>query len=105
MSDQVMNDRHDLGHGCFYSRCLWKGQFVGVYEWHKCGGNDVPGLHGDGTTAFWVPLDVPAADEVTTGRAPRWQLVQEDPLTLSPSILCRVCGHHGFIQNGLWVPA
>lgn len=101
----IMDERHDLGHGMFYSKCIYRGDWVGIYEWHRCGGRDVPGLHGDGTTAFWVPFDVPAADAVTTGLGPRWELVQEDPLTMAPSILCRICGNHGFIQNGLWVPA
>lgn len=26
-------------------------------------------------------------------------------LTLSPSLLCTACGHHGFVQQGRWVPA
>lgn len=34
-----------------------------------------------------------------------WDLVQLDPLTISPSLLCRGCGHHGFIREGKWVPA
>jgi hypothetical protein len=34
-----------------------------------------------------------------------WTLESEDPLTLSPSLLCMVCQHHGFIQAGKWVPA
>lgn len=33
-----------------------------------------------------------------------WQLVSLEPLTLSPSLLC-VCGDHGFIRDGQWVPA
>lgn len=36
---------------------------------------------------------------------PAWTIESEDPLTLSPSILCRTCGHHGFIRGGRWVPA
>lgn len=35
----------------------------------------------------------------------RWQVASEDPLTLSPSLLCRVCGDHGFIREGRWVKA
>ena len=31
------------------------------------------------------------------------QIVQEDPLTITPSILCPDCGTHGFITNGRWV--
>lgn len=32
-------------------------------------------------------------------------IVQRDPLTISPSILCPDCGTHGFIRNGRWVAA
>lgn len=35
---------------------------------------------------------------------PLWQVVQEQPLTLTPSILCH-CGLHGFVTNGSWIPA
>lgn len=34
-----------------------------------------------------------------------WTLVSETPLTLTPSLLCRICGHHGFITDGKWVTA
>ncbi|HYS41963.1 MAG TPA: DUF6527 family protein [Pseudonocardiaceae bacterium] len=34
-----------------------------------------------------------------------WHVEQDDPLTLSPSLLCTACGDHGFIRNGQWVPA
>jgi hypothetical protein len=30
---------------------------------------------------------------------------QEDPLTISPSILCPDCQTHGFVRNGRWVVA
>ena len=36
---------------------------------------------------------------------PRWTVVNWEPLTLVPSILCRACGDHGWIRNGVWVPA
>ena len=32
----------------------------------------------------------------------RWQVISMEPITLSPSLLCRVCGDHGFIRNGKW---
>jgi hypothetical protein len=35
----------------------------------------------------------------------RWNVEQAEPLTLSPSVLCRACGNHGFIRNGRWVSA
>lgn len=34
-----------------------------------------------------------------------WTVESFDPLTISPSVLCCACGHHGFIRQGLWVPA
>ena len=34
-----------------------------------------------------------------------WQVISWEPLTLSPSLLCRLCGDHGFIRDGRWVPA
>lgn len=36
-------------------------------------------------------------------RGPFWTLVSLDPLTVTPSLLCRLCGDHGFITNGQWV--
>lgn len=36
---------------------------------------------------------------------PFWKVESWEPLTLSPSLLCRVCGDHGFIRNGQWVRA
>lgn len=34
-----------------------------------------------------------------------WQVQQWDPLTISPSLLCMICGDHGFIREGKWIPA
>jgi len=34
-----------------------------------------------------------------------WQVESWEPLTISPSVLCLICGDHGFIRNGSWVPA
>jgi len=35
----------------------------------------------------------------------RWTVEQQEPLTVTPSILCGECGVHGFIREGQWVPA
>lgn len=32
-----------------------------------------------------------------------WELISDNPVTLSPSLACRVCGDHGFIREGKWV--
>jgi len=34
-----------------------------------------------------------------------WTIESEDPLTLSPSLLCTVCGDHGWVSGGTWRPA
>ena len=34
-----------------------------------------------------------------------WRLECEDPLTVSPSLLCTRCGRHGFIRQGRWEEA
>lgn len=35
----------------------------------------------------------------------KWTVESWEPLTLSPSLLCRACGDHGFIRAGKWVKA
>ena len=40
-----------------------------------------------------------------TNRSPVWTVEQWEPLTLSPSLLCKTCGDHGFIREGKWVKA
>lgn len=37
-------------------------------------------------------------------RQNRWTVVQWEPLTLDPSLLCS-CGDHGVIRDGQWMPA
>jgi hypothetical protein len=49
----------------------------------------------------WVPFLGRYSDFPDKG----WTVESESPLTLSPSLLCRACGHHGFIREGKWVPA
>ena len=34
---------------------------------------------------------------------PEWDLVSLEPLTATPSLLCGICGSHGFIRDGKWV--
>lgn len=42
--------------------------------------------------------------QVEDGR-PAWMVVLEEPLTLTPSVLCTTCGSHGWVVEGRWVPA
>jgi len=52
-----------------------------------------------------VHFDVPGAKELFGGDAHVWQVQSWEPLTISPSLLCGVCGDHGFIRNAKWVRA
>ena len=36
---------------------------------------------------------------------PEWNRVKARPLTIEPSILCQICGRHGFVRGGKWVEA
>lgn len=87
----------DLGHGTTAS--LWwldaeHTQPGGLWEWHTCLTKD---HWGPGSVIF----DVPGNEDERV----RWQLESLDPLTVSPSVACTTCGHHGFIRQGAWVPA
>jgi hypothetical protein len=77
-----------------YSKVLDKnGNWVAIHEWHWSG-SDVCG--------GFVAFDTPEARAITTPQAPKWTVESWDPLTLSPSLLCRSCGNHGFIRQGRW---
>jgi len=67
---------------------------VGIIEWH-------PGCTDEGGS---VLFDLPIIREHFPER-PRWTVERWEPLTLSPSILCKVCGWHGWLRDGRWVPA
>lgn len=47
--------------------------------------------------------------QITIICAPRLRhdhiIVSATPLTIHPSILCPDCGLHGFITDGVWIPA
>lgn len=90
----------DIGHGVTITPAFDGEQVVGVHEGH---------LDPQGRSCMgWVPFEGTSwaqgfADDgvpITT-----WTVEQLDPLTISPSVLCRTCGNHGFIRDGRWVPA
>jgi hypothetical protein len=79
-----------------------KGNWVAICEWHPL---VIDGVDKDEDCGGFVGFDTPEAHEVTTPQSPKWQVECWDPLTLSPSLLCRSCGSHGFIREGKWVSA
>lgn len=106
-------DEHDLGSGCSFvwlyagTADSWRdgeqrppGQLVGLIEHHPAASPDY--LYC-GAYIMWT-------GKLIGGGDPRHRLVSGGPgdegnLTIEPSLLCRTCGHHGFIRDGRWVAA
>jgi hypothetical protein len=78
----------DCGSGVRIERRYLDGVLDGIAWWHTCGGSEREDYMG--MQPAWPD---------------GWTVEQAQPLTLSPSILCRVCNLHGFIRDGKWVPA
>lgn len=93
-------DEIDLGDGHRIVFSDYKGEKrVGANVLHppvegKCG--------GDGWIAF---EDTSWSRQYTTHPIATWKVESNEPFTISPSILCRACGDHGFIRDGKWVRA
>jgi hypothetical protein len=82
----------------YIERVEYEGEPAGINESHR---------RPDGAWCRgWVPFK--GSKWETQFRAnpiQSWEVVQQEPLTLTPSIACRVCGSHGHITDGKWVPA
>jgi hypothetical protein len=92
-SDIVM---HYLNESLSYSTTVdTEGNKIGILLWHNCS-DSKPQPSPSGILFDSAPAKF---------SGPRWQLIQENPLTINPSILCRGCGLHGFIRQGKWVDA
>jgi hypothetical protein len=81
----------DLGDGHAVEVLEFKGETSGADVYH-------PGCKSPG----FIPFTGKAYANEFKGAIETWELQFEDPLTVSPSILCRVCGDHGFIRSGRW---
>lgn len=69
-----------MGYGGFEGHVLWS---------HDC-------INSEGNA--W------RAETILPYRTPEgWSLVSVDPITVTPSVLCKSCGTHGFITNGKWI--
>jgi hypothetical protein len=51
-----------------------------------------------------LTFDLPSCEHLADPEH-RWTVVSFDPLTITPSVLCRTCGDHGYITEGRWVAA
>jgi hypothetical protein len=62
-----------------------------------------PQANGPGQCAGSGRLLAPGRARPDDGKA-YWTIESEEPLTLSPSLLCTACGDHGWVRGGVWVP-
>lgn len=99
----------DIGHGVRITFTTWSDyDQAGLLVEHP---RDTGGWYAEhppednpGTCTSGVLFDLPGVREAFPANAV-WTVERQEPLTLSPSLLCRMCGHHGWIREGLWVPA
>lgn len=89
----------DLDNG-FRMRTVQHGKSGDLYGWiiehDRPDGKPVQSHSGRCEGSFSVIPD-------DQGRA--WTVVQVNPLTLNPSLVCTDCGVHGWVRDGKWVPA
>jgi len=79
----------DLGHGVSAELRYVGGVLDGVAYWHPCKG----------------VTNRPDYVSVKPAWSDGWDVVSVEPLTLVQSLLCRICGHHGHLREGRWIPA
>ena len=94
----------DLGHGHTLEFVAWKPdadpnpRYTGRYGAH------VHHRTPDGRNCVGFVAFAGLPEQIAPG-PPTWTVESWEPLTLSPSLLCRACGDHGFIRAGRWEPA
>lgn len=97
MSQSSGREPLDLGNDHVARFAYYEGEIAGCNIKHK----RKDGADCDG----WVPWNGRAWLRSFNGKVEGWDVLSEDPLTLSPSVLCRMCGDHGFVRQGKWVEA
>jgi len=93
---QMPDGAIDIGNGTWITKVQdGTGEWVGINEWHHAPSGDSWEWCGG-----WVPFMLPGLPEAVHSN--HWDIVSLEPLTLSPSLLCTSCQHHGYIRNGAW---
>lgn len=103
----------DLGHGHTASFFGWapdralNPQYDGIPDIDRAGllVEHPDGLRPGERCKSAINFDLPEMHAAGLAAHAVWQVESWDPLTLSPSLLCRRCGDHGFIRGGVWIPA
>lgn len=116
----LVSDELDLGHDHFLRFMTWapddlpqnrelylvplggsmpRIEKAGAMVRHPRGGH-LDGWDDDGWCHGGITFEI----EGSPLKGPRWVVKSWEPLTLSPSLGCS-CGDHGWVKEGLWVPA
>lgn len=106
-------ERIDLGHSHYLTFVRWAPDDLPANR--KLYGSPLPKVEKAGATIYHPNLKQPGTEciagvtfnipEMNLAPGASWNVESLEPLTLSPSLLCTVCGDHGFIRDGRWVPA
>jgi hypothetical protein len=91
--------RVDIGDGHSITFAHYEGEVAGANVYH----HRPDGAECVGWVAFAGRAWARSFPDGLAGKS--WDVVKDEPMTLTPSILCRACGDHGFIQDGRWVKA
>ena len=102
----------ELGDGHYFQFVSWSPdralnpQYDGIPDVEKYGGIHIhPCPDGSGYCVGSITFDGEVQRKVDPRELARWTVHSLDPLSLSPSLLCRGRGSHGFIRDGKWVQA
>ena len=88
------DDAIDIGYDHKIVLRQFEGETAGLDYWHR---------RPDGSWCKgWVDFEGSAWVRGFNGAVEGWTVVKLDPLTLTPSLLCRICGDHGYITDGKW---
>lgn len=103
-----MSEHLDIGDGHTLRKIGWRPdrklnpQYEGMPDIEWLGVLvDHTGVGGEPCVGL-VTFDLPGVREVVGPDRPLWTVESFDPLTTTPSVLCRICGDHGYITNGEW---
>jgi hypothetical protein len=85
----------DIGGNHRISFSHYQGEEAGIVDWHL----SPQGIWCRGWIAFRGRAWANSFKSIIVG----WDVIQREPLTLTPSLLCTACGSHGYITDGRWV--
>lgn len=97
-----LGDNHSIAFACWSPDRGLNPQYDGLPDVEKYSAI-VRHLKPDGSACVGaITLENEVSRKLEPQGTPMWKVESWEPLTLSPSLLCRECGDHGFIRNGKW---